>query len=163
MTSTRRARPTLHSIALALIAISMSVSCGGDTSDKPQPELPTVTLRSGAVEMVAEVARSDEEQRVGLMFRKSLADGRGMIFVYDDDRRLSFWMKNTLVPLTIAFLAADGTIREIRDMEPGSLATVDSARFVRYALEAPRGWFGRVGLAVGDRFELPAGFPGPAR
>jgi uncharacterized membrane protein (UPF0127 family) len=105
--------------------------------------------------VVAELARSPEEQAAGLMFRKTLADGRGMLFVYEEDRRLSFWMKNTLVPLSIAYLAADGTIREIYDMEPQSLKAVSSIRSVRYALEVPRGWFDRAGLAVGDRFGIP--------
>ena len=134
------------------------VSCAAGSDGQPakaQKELPAVELRSGVVTVVAELARSAEEQATGLMFRKSLADGRGMLFVYEDDRRLSFWMKNTLIPLSIAYLAADGTIREIHDMEPKSLKGVNSTRSVRYALEVPQGWFARVGLAVGDRFEIP--------
>lgn len=122
---------------------------------KPQKELPLVELRAGPVTVMAELALTPEEQAAGLMFRKSLPDGRGMLFVYEDDRRLNFWMKNTLIPLSIAYLAADGTIREIHDMEPQSLKAVSSTRSVRYALEVPRGWFDRVGLAAGDRFEIP--------
>ena len=67
-------------------------------------------------------------------------------------------MKNTLIPLSIAYLGADGTIKEIRDMEPGSLEPVESGHYVRYALEAPLGWFGRVGLGIGDRFDM-SGLP----
>jgi uncharacterized protein len=138
-----------------LLVLSCAATGDGGEPAKAQKELPTVVLRSGAVTVVAELARSPEEQATGLMFRKTLADGRGMLFVYGDDRRLSFWMKNTLVPLSIAYLAADGTIREIHDMEPLSLKAVSSSRSVRYALEVPRGWFDRAGLAAGDRFEIP--------
>jgi hypothetical protein len=145
-------------VALVFLYGLLLVSCTASGEGQPakaQKELPAIELRSGAVTVVAELARSPEEQATGLMFRKSLADGRGMLFVYEDDRRLSFWMKNTLIPLSIAYLAADGTIREIYDMEPQSLKAVSSTRSVRYALEVPQGWFARAGLAVGDRFEIP--------
>jgi uncharacterized membrane protein (UPF0127 family) len=138
-----------------LLVLSCAANGDGGEPVKAQKELPTVVLRAGSATVVAELARSPEEQATGLMFRKTLADGRGMLFVYGDDRRLSFWMKNTLVPLSIAYLAADGTIREIHDMEPESLKAVSSTRSVRYALEVPQGWFDRAGLAVGDRFDIP--------
>lgn len=147
-----------HRLAVLFFLILLGSSCavrGEEEPVKAQRELPLVELRAGSIKMVAELARSPEEQAVGLMFRKSLLDGRGMLFVYEDDRRLSFWMKNTLIPLSIAYLAADGTIREIYDMEPQSLKPVNSTRSVRFALEVPRGWFQRVGLSVGDRFEIP--------
>ncbi len=121
---------------------------------KPQKGLKTATLRSDNVEIVVELAVSPAEQETGLMHRTELKDGNGMLFVYTADRRLSFWMKNTLVPLSIAYLGADGTIKELHDMEPLSLAGVQSERYVRYALEAPLGWFARVGLEPGDRFDL---------
>jgi uncharacterized membrane protein (UPF0127 family) len=150
----------IKTIRLAVLILSglLVLSCAAKSNGQPakaQKELPTVELRAGQVTVKAELAVSPEEQATGLMFRKSLADGRGMLFVYEDDRRLSFWMKNTLIPLSIAYLAADGTIREIHDMEPHSLKAVSSTRSVRYALEVPRGWFDRAGLAVGDRFEIP--------
>lgn len=107
------------------------------------------------VSLVAEIAATTEDRERGLMFRKALADGEGMLFVFEADQRLSFWMKNTLVPLSIAYIAADGRIQEIRDMTPQSLAPVDSERSVRYALEVPQGWFSRVGVEVGDRLSIP--------
>jgi uncharacterized membrane protein (UPF0127 family) len=73
-----------------------------------------------------------------------------MLFIFDRDQVLSFWMKNTLIPLSIAFIASDGRILQIKDMEPLSLSTVNSDRSVRYALEVPRGWFSRAGIAIGD-------------
>jgi uncharacterized membrane protein (UPF0127 family) len=99
-----------------------------------------------------EIARTEAERARGLMYRKSLNDGKGMLFVFEKDEILSFWMKNTLIPLSIAFIASDGRILEIRDMEPESLIPVKSSRSVRYALEVPRGWFDRAGVKPGDRF-----------
>jgi uncharacterized membrane protein (UPF0127 family) len=123
-------------------------------SGKPQKGLKTATLRVHNLAVVVELAVSPAEQETGLMHRTELEDGAGMLFVYTADRRLSFWMKNTLIPLSIAYLGADGTIKELHDMEPLSLAGVQSERYVRYALEAPLGWFARVGLKPGDRFDL---------
>lgn len=125
---------------------------------KAQDRLPTAILRSGGISLEAELAITQDQQTAGLMFRTELADGQGMLFVYDRDRIMSFWMKNTLVPLSIAYLSADGTIREIFDMRPLSLEAITGTRHARYALEVPQGWFERVGLKPGDRFELPATF-----
>lgn len=127
-------------------------------SGKPQKGLQTATLRANNATIVVELAVSPAEQETGLMHRTELKDGTGMLFVYTADRRLSFWMKNTLIPLSIAYLSADGTIKELHDMEPLSLAGVQSERYVRYALEAPLGWFARVGLIPGDHFDL-SGLP----
>ncbi len=124
-------------------------------SPKGNPVLRSERLAVGSAEVLAEIARTPEEREKGLMFRKDLPDGKGMLFVFEVDERLAFWMKNTLVPLSIAYISSDGTIREILDMEPRSLAPVPSQFSVRYALEVPRGWFGRAGVRVGDRVVLP--------
>jgi len=97
----------------------------------------------------AEIAQTPEERSQGLMFRKTLPDGKGMLFVFEKDEILSFWMKNTIVPLSIAFIASDGRIIDIRDMYPGDLNSVVSSRSARYALEVPQGWFSRVGVKAG--------------
>jgi uncharacterized membrane protein (UPF0127 family) len=102
------------------------------------------------VDIRAEIARTDEERSRGLMNRDALSDGRGMLFVFDRDQILSFWMKDTRIPLSIAYIAHDGRIIEIHTMKPLDTTPVHSARSVRYALEVPQGWFGRVGIAVGD-------------
>ncbi|HOX92536.1 MAG TPA: DUF192 domain-containing protein [Spirochaetales bacterium] len=144
-----------------VLAIGLSSCQAKDTQAtalppaKAQGRLETAVLRSGSVSVEAELARTDAQQTAGLMFRTELADGQGMLFVYDRDRIMSFWMKNTLIPLSIAYLAADGTIREIFNMEPQSLEAINGTRYARYALEVPQGWFDRVGLKPGDRFELP--------
>ncbi|MDR2444402.1 MAG: DUF192 domain-containing protein [Spirochaetaceae bacterium] len=125
-----------------------------------QPRLTSKTIvivnQAGEdVNVDAELAVTAEEQRMGLMFRKNLDDGCGMLFVYQRDQILSFWMKNTIIPLSIAFISRDGRIIEIRDMRPQSLETVRSSRSVRYALEAPQGWFERAGISAGCAVRLP--------
>ena len=115
---------------------------------------------AGTVEIAAEIAVTDDERGRGLMHRKKLPDGEGMLFVFDRDQQLSFWMKNTLIPLSIAFISSDGRIVEIRDMQPFDLNTVRSSRSVRYALEVPQGWFDRAGIRSGDRVKIPKGIGG---
>jgi len=110
--------------------------------------------KEGKVTVKAEIAVTDAQRQQGLMYRKTLKDGEGMLFVFQNDQILSFWMKNTLVPLSIAYIAYDGRILEIYDMQPGNLDPVRSSRSVRYALEVPQGWFSRAGLGVGDRLEI---------
>ncbi|MCL2127258.1 MAG: DUF192 domain-containing protein [Treponema sp.] len=110
---------------------------------------------SETVAITAEIAKTDDERSKGLMFRKNLPDGEGMLFVFDRDQQLSFWMKNTLIPLSIAFISSDGRIIEIKDMQPGDLNSVKSSKSVRYALEAPQGWFGRAGIKPGDTVKIP--------
>ena len=107
----------------------------------------------GAVPITAEIARTEQERSNGLMHRKKLPDGKGMLFVFERDQQLSFWMKNTFIPLSIAFISSDGRIVEIKDMQPHDLNSVKSSRSVRYALEVPQGWFTRAGVKVGDRLK----------
>ena len=104
--------------------------------------------------MSVELARSEEEHKQGLMYRKSLAEGKGMLFIFDRDQVLSFWMKNTNIPLSIAFISSEGRIIEIKDMQPHDLNTVSSSRSVRYALEVPQGWFNRANVNPGDTLVL---------
>ena len=104
--------------------------------------LETVTLEINGIPFVVEVARTEEEQRQGLMLRKKMPLDHGMLFPYESDRVLHFWMKDTILPLSIAFISSDGIIMEIYDMSPKSLRTVSSRQSVRYALEVNQGVFG---------------------
>jgi len=147
--------------AVVLLVSALVFGCAaGKTSaqdlNKPNPTLKTVTLKSGAVEVVVEVAKTQIEQNRGLMFRKTLADGKGMLFVFPTDQKVSFWMKNTSLPLSIAYMGSDGTIFQILDLAPFSEEPRPSERSIRYALEVPQGWFSRVKLAVGAKFEIPS-------
>ncbi|HWR10400.1 MAG TPA: DUF192 domain-containing protein [Rectinemataceae bacterium] len=145
--------------AIAMVA-ALTMSCSAQSkrnqdTNKPNPKLETVTLKSGDTRLVVEVADTELERNRGLMFRKSLADGNGMIFVFETDQKASFWMKNTSLPLSLGFLGSDGGILQILDLAPFSLEPRPSERSVRYALEVPQGWFAKVGLKVGDKFEIP--------
>jgi len=145
----RKTRALLTSLTAGVLALA---ACA---AQKGNPPLRTELLTVGPAQVVAEIARTPGERELGLMFRKELADGKGMLFVFESDERLSFWMKNTLMPLSIAYISSDGSIREILDMEPRSLAPVSSQYSVRYALEVPQGWFSRAGVRVVDRVVLP--------
>jgi hypothetical protein len=100
----------------------------------------------------AEVAFEYNARKYGLMDRKHLAEDSGMLFVYPSAEYLGFWMRNTLIPLSIAFISDDGEILQIEDMKPKDERTVRSKHKVRFALEMNQGWFTRAQMAVGDRF-----------
>lgn len=118
--------------------------------DVPGAELPVETLVVGNVRITAEVAATREDRSRGLMYRESLPDDHGMLFIYPEEAPLAFWMRNTSLPLSIAFADGGGRIFRIADMEPHSEEPVPSGRPARYALEMNRGWFGRRGVFVGD-------------
>jgi uncharacterized membrane protein (UPF0127 family) len=141
-------RAGLAALALATLALS---AC-------PRT-LPTIPVQIGGVEFRVEVARSEEEKARGLMHRRSLAERSGMIFVYEADEHLSFWMKNTTLPLTLAFLSREGQILQIEELKPLSLKPVTSTRAARYALELPAGSLQSLGVVPGDRVLLPPDFP----
>ena len=88
------------------------------------------------------------------MERKNIPDGTGMIFIFEKDQVLSFWMKNTPHPLSIAFIDSHGKIRDIFDMKPFSLESINSTVSTRYALEVPQGWFEKENIKVGDKLSL---------
>jgi len=151
-------RACISFMMAGLLALSLA-SCAKPAkavTDSPNPTLAAVSIKVGSAELLAEIARTETERERGLMFRTSLADGKGMLFVFDKEDRLAFWMKNTRIPLSLAYIASDGSIRQIVDLEPFSLASVEAERSVRYALEVPRGWFDRAGVKVGDKVELGA-------
>jgi len=116
-----------------------------------QPMLPIATLQSGIHLIRAEVASSPQQRASGLMFRKSMEPNHGMLFVFPEKAGHCFWMRNTSIPLSIAFLDDDGTIVNIADMQPHSEASHCPLRAVRYALEMEQGWFARRGVEPGSR------------
>lgn len=125
----------------------------------PQEILPSVTLRIGAATVEAEVADAPDERTAGLMGREELEDGKGMLFVFREPQAMSFWMRDTLVPLSIAYINAAGVIREIHDLQPLDETAARSAfRDLLYALEVPQGWFHKNKILPGDRI---TGLPSP--
>ena len=159
------ASSAIRRAAASALGLSLLLSCAaqeGRVLKLATEKLQVRRADGSAVSIAAEIAANDADRERGLMYRKSVPDGEGMLFVFESDRRLAFWMKNTAVPLSIAFVASDGRILEIRDMEPLSLAPVESERSVRYALEVPLGWFERAGVAAGDILTIPPRY-NPAR
>lgn len=116
----------------------------------------TINARDGAtVTLTAEIADTDELRGNGLMFRKSLPEMRGMIFIFAAERSLQFWMKNTLIPLDIAYISSDGVINEILHMKPLDTSVTYPAQLpARYALEVSVGWFERHNIGPGARVQL---------
>jgi uncharacterized protein len=129
------------------------------TSAVAQPTLPSIVVTIGENTVRAEVADSPTERSAGLMRRTDLPQGAGMLFAYPASRPLSFWMKDTLLPLSIAFIDADGRVVHMTDMQPLDESHVPSRHAALYALEVPQGWFDEHGVKVGD---LVGGLPGPA-
>jgi len=143
---------SLFPVPFFILFLTVLTGCSG--LEKFDKQNITIEGKNGPVIVKAEIARSAAQQQQGLMYRKELKDGEGMLFIFDRDDILSFWMKNTLVPLSIAYIAQDGRILEIHDMEPGNLNPVKSSRSARYALEVPQGWFDRANLAPGDKLDV---------
>lgn len=117
-------------------------------------EIEILTSAGNSVFVKAEIAQKEEERNYGFMNRKNIPEGTGMLFVFEKDQVLSFWMKNTPHPLSIAYIDRSGKIQNIFDMTPFSLAPVKSTRSVRYALEVPQGWFEKTGIKTGDKIIL---------
>ncbi len=111
-------------------------------------------INVGGRKAVVEVADDSGEHRRGLMFRRFLREDHGMLFVYEEPAERSFFMKNTYVPLDLAYIRSDGTILEIHQMTPLDESDVTSSEPVPYALEMPRGWFEENGVGPGDHVEL---------
>ncbi|MBE7369663.1 DUF192 domain-containing protein [Ramlibacter pallidus] len=117
--------------------------------------LPRVFLTAGEHQIQVYVARSDEERAQGLMFRREMPEDEGMLFMCDECAVLKFWMKDTPLPLSIAFLDEDGTILKISDLEPHDLEGESSEHPVRFVLEVNQGWFAQRGIGEGARLTGP--------
>jgi uncharacterized membrane protein (UPF0127 family) len=115
----------------------------------------TIHSQNGVHRFTVEVAATLDQQQRGLMFRRSLAGDRGMIFPYDPPQDLGFWMKNTLIPLDMVFVRADGTIARIANATPLSIETVLSGERVAAVLELRGGRAAELGIRAGDRVEWP--------
>ncbi|CAN5246990.1 DUF192 domain-containing protein [soil metagenome] len=115
------------------------------------PPLPNAPLSAGVHVIHAEVARTPMEQQIGLMNRQDLQDNNGMLFVLDEPRLECMWMRNTLVPLSVAFIGADGSIVNIEDMKARTDDTHCATAPVSYALEMPLGWFKKIGIKAGSK------------
>lgn len=136
---------------LLLLLTGACMSAQAQSAPTPQTNLPTATLTAGIHVITAELADTSETRRTGLMFRTSLPRNGGMLFVFDETKKQCFWMRNTPLPLSIAFIADDGNIVNIADMTPYSEDIHCSAHPVRYALEMDQGWFETRKIEAGQR------------
>jgi uncharacterized membrane protein (UPF0127 family) len=117
--------------------------------------LPRVLLTAGEHQIQVYVARGEEERAQGLMFRREMPTDEGMLFMCDECAVQKFWMKDTPLPLSIAFLEEDGTILKIADLEPHDLEGESSDHPVRYILEVNQGWFDERGITPGAKLTGP--------
>ncbi len=141
MTLTRFSQVLMTSLAVMITAFA--------TAQTAQPELPTIKLQAGMHLIAAEVAEEPGQRQIGLMQRSAMPANHGMLFVFESANVQCFWMKNTLLPLSIAFITDDGAVVNIADMQPLSESNHCSAKPIRYALEMHQGWFAKRGIKAG--------------
>jgi uncharacterized protein len=132
-------------------ALTLTCTLSAQAQDSPNPRLPSITVQAGIHLIDAEVASDIGTRAKGLMHRTKLGNNQGMLFVFEQKAQHCFWMRNTLIPLSIAFLEDDGTILNIENMQPKSDDSHCPLKATRYALEMDQGWFTKKGIAVGDR------------
>lgn len=142
----------------AALAVCLALGMAGP--DAFSQALPLVRLRLGTHVVAAEVASTRAQRETGLMNRRRLAPDHGMLFVFRRDQDVCMWMKNTYVPLSVAFITGDGSIRRIADMRALTLDAHCAGSNVRYALEMPMGWFAAHDVGSGSRV---GGLPTSAR
>ena len=135
--------------AQILISLLLLASQAARAQDEPQTNLPRITLSAGMHRIDTQLAMAPEQRQIGLMFRKNMPQHEGMLFVFEQPTKQCFWMKNTLLPLTAAFVADDGTIVNLADMKPQTTDAHCSGKPVRYVLEMNQGWFAKKGIKAG--------------
>lgn len=137
-----------HSV-IVLLGLAAVLCNTAHAQNAPQMELPRARLAAGMHLIDAQVAASPEQRSTGLMFRRDMPASEGMLFVFEQAAVQCFWMKNTLLPLTAAFVADDGQIVNLVDMKPQSTNSHCSTQPVRYVLEMNQGWFAKKGIRAG--------------
>lgn len=144
---TRQSLAALGCWALSALFCAQAQTPAGE----PQMHLPRIELRAGMFRIDTQVAAQFHERQTGLMHRKSMPQHEGMLFVFEQPGVQCFWMKNTLIPLTAAFVADDGTIVNLADMQPLDENTHCSTQPVRYVLEMNQGWFQAKNIRAGAK------------
>lgn len=144
--------PTLPAFAILLrrlVFVVLFLGPAAARAQTPQLDLQHVELTAGMYRIAAQVALTPEQREIGLMWRKQMPMHEGMLFVFEQPAQQCFWMKNTLLPLTAAFVRDDGSIVNLADMQPQTTNSHCSAEPVRYVLEMNQGWFTRHAIAPG--------------
>ena len=138
-------------IAVALLGMTTALVIPSHAQNASQMDLPRVKLSAGMHLIDAQVAATQDQRSIGLMFRREMPQSEGMLFAFEQASVQCFWMKNTLLPLTAAFVANDGTIVNLADMKPQTTDSHCSKQPVRYVLEMNQGWFGKRGIKAGSK------------
>ena len=149
----RVARRTVSSVAVLLTLLGLLFAGSATAQDGPQLNLRRVELTAGMHRIDAQVAQSPQERQIGLMHRKEMPPHEGMLFIFEQPATQCFWMKNTLLALTAAFVADDGTIVNLADMKPQTEDSHCSAKPVRYVLEMNQGWFAKRSIKAGAKLQ----------
>lgn len=149
------AHKSIRYVQYYLSGFLLLVSLSSFGQDAPQMNLERIKLTAGMHRIDAQVAGTPEQRQTGLMLRKDMPQHEGMIFVFEQPTKQCFWMKNTLLPLSAAFIADDGTIVNIEDMKPQTLDAHCSTKPVRYVLEMNKGWFAKKGIKAGAKLQGP--------
>jgi len=141
--------------------VTLLLACGlyalnGMAQGTPQMQLPRITLNAGMHLIQTQVAQDFDQRQTGLMWRKEMPQNEGMLFVFEQAGVQCFWMRNTLLPLSAAFVADDGTIVNLEDMKPMSDDSHCSKKPVRFVLEMNQGWFAKRNIQAGFKLSGPA-------
>ena len=134
----------------AAVIAALCVAAVASAQDGPQ-KLAQVRLNAGIHNINAELASTPQQREIGLMFRNAMPANDGMLFVFEQPGQQCFWMRNTLIPLSVAFIGDDGSVVNIDDMKPQTLDSHCSAKPVRFVLEMNEGWFAKRGIKIGSR------------
>ncbi len=159
----------LRGYGVVLVLLLAGIACGSNGSSGSSPTLNSSPAASSAatvvftkangsdINLTVEIAETPEARARGLMSRKTLDADAGMLFVWPQDTGSGFWMKDTLIPLSVAFIDGSGKVVDIQDMQPLDETVHHSPAAYRYAVEANQGWFAAHGIESGDSATLPAG------
>ena len=145
-------KSSLHALFVGLFA---TMSLCAFAQEGPQLTLQRIKISAGMHQIDTQLAMTPIERQIGLMNRPSMPAQEGMLFVFEEPAKQCFWMKNTLLPLTAAFVADDGTIINLEDMKPQTLDAHCSKKEVRYVLEMNQGWFAKRGIKAGTKLSGP--------
>jgi uncharacterized membrane protein (UPF0127 family) len=143
--------PALNRFLVSLLFGLAASAHSLDASAQPGPAMPGIELTAGIHVIQAELAASDQDRMRGLMFRESMPQNWGMVFLFDYIGVQCMWMRNTLIPLSVAYIGDDGVIVNIEDMAPKTDDSHCSKKPVRFALEMNRGWFAKHGIKPGAK------------
>lgn len=140
-------------LILSLLTLLIPTVVKPAKAQEPQTNLQRTAIQAGMFQIDAQIANTNQQRQIGLMFRKYMATHEGMLFIFEEPQKQCFWMKNTLLPLTAAFVDDDGGIVNLVDMHPQSTDSHCSEKPVRFVLEMNQGWFAKRKISKGYKLK----------